>query len=40
MLSGNPLIFNDILKDCGKECDFVTIKENINKNMRETSRTV
>lgn len=34
MLSGNPLIFNDILKDCnGKDCDFEMIKNTIHKNM-------
>jgi 20S proteasome alpha/beta subunit len=33
MLSGNPLIFDELLKDCCKSKDFDEIKEIIHKNM-------
>jgi hypothetical protein len=33
MLSGNPLIFDDLLKDCCKGKDFDIIKEKIHQNI-------
>ena len=35
MLSGNPLIFNDLLDNCNEDCSFKDIKKIIHKNMGE-----
>jgi hypothetical protein len=33
MLSGDPLIFDDLIKNCEKECSFDEMKETIHKSM-------
>jgi hypothetical protein len=40
MLSGNPLIFDDLLVDCRKSCGFDEIKKVIQKNMNSVKSDI